>query len=207
MYGGMDRNAIPELKQGDAEFIAGVTKEFGTREKAAMRFVDQGFSFLSRRDAETAMKRFNQAWLLNQNYPEVYWGFAAILTSRGELCKAANMMDIAFKKGDIQPSAKADGASLFASCIASNSDLDKQIRSHYINQIDRLFSEANRSQLVSKQYVYFKWIHAKEDLGLYKEALEKIDEYERITNDKESIPPDVKENLHSKINGETDDEF
>ena len=42
MYGGMDRTAYPELKAADEKFIADVTREWGSREKAAQAWVEQG---------------------------------------------------------------------------------------------------------------------------------------------------------------------
>ena len=34
---------------------------------------------LKKNDTKTVMKRFNQAWLLNTNNPQAYWGFGIIL--------------------------------------------------------------------------------------------------------------------------------
>lgn len=45
MYGGLDRQSVPELKAADEELISGATKEFGSREKASDMFVEQGIRY------------------------------------------------------------------------------------------------------------------------------------------------------------------
>ncbi|MEM1058092.1 MAG: tetratricopeptide repeat protein [Verrucomicrobiota bacterium] len=42
----------------------------------------QGFEALRQGDLETAMKRFNQAYLFNENSPIAFWGFGAVLGQR-----------------------------------------------------------------------------------------------------------------------------
>ncbi len=43
--------------------------------------VNFGFDYLYKGDFATAMKRFNQAWLLNHQNEDAYWGFAAVYFS------------------------------------------------------------------------------------------------------------------------------
>ncbi|HEY9146920.1 MAG TPA: tetratricopeptide repeat protein, partial [Thiobacillus sp.] len=93
MYGGMDRSAIPELKAGDEKLIADTTSRFGTREKASAAFVNNGFAYYQRDDLANAMRRFNQAWLLDPSNPEVYAGFGSVLHDQGKNCEAMQMME------------------------------------------------------------------------------------------------------------------
>ena len=79
MYGGMDRSAVPELKAADEQFISSVPKQFGSRERASQLWMGQGYRFYQRDELDIAMKRLNQAWLLNPRNPEAYMGFGAIL--------------------------------------------------------------------------------------------------------------------------------
>jgi hypothetical protein len=88
MYGGMDRNSVPELKTGDEKLITDTTRQYGTREKASAAFVGTGFAYYQRDDLTNAMRRFNQAWLLDPNNPEVYAGFGSVLHDKGKNCEA-----------------------------------------------------------------------------------------------------------------------
>jgi tetratricopeptide (TPR) repeat protein len=62
----------------DNEFIATALKQDTTREKASDHLIQLGFKYLYSGDLETAMKRFNQAWLLNSKNSDVYWGYGAV---------------------------------------------------------------------------------------------------------------------------------
>ncbi len=62
----------------DQKFMQDVTKQFGSRQKACEAHIDFAWRYFYNNDLETAMKRFNQAWLLNPEYPDCYFGFAAL---------------------------------------------------------------------------------------------------------------------------------
>jgi thioredoxin-like negative regulator of GroEL len=80
MYGVPDRPRTVQEQAADDAFVERVAKDFGGREQASMDWVDQGFRFYQQGDLTTAMRRFNQAWLLNPANPEVFWGFASSFT-------------------------------------------------------------------------------------------------------------------------------
>lgn len=67
-----------DQQAADATFIAESLKEDTSRRKASDKRVDFGFKYLYRQDLKTAMYRFNQAWLLDHENENVYWGFGAI---------------------------------------------------------------------------------------------------------------------------------
>ncbi len=46
--------------------------------------VDRGWQALARNDLSTAIKRFNQGWLLNRDNGRTYWGFAVIMQLRDQ---------------------------------------------------------------------------------------------------------------------------
>ncbi|MBU2512161.1 hypothetical protein KJ966_12545 [bacterium] len=70
MYGGVEKT--PEQKKLDDEFIKTVTQQNGTREKASENVANLGWKYLRKGDQKTAMKRFNQAWLLNSKNPHAF---------------------------------------------------------------------------------------------------------------------------------------
>ncbi len=49
-------------------------------------------------DSTTAMKRFNQAWLLDPSNPQVFKGFAAVLRKQGKSQDAERMEGMIPKK-------------------------------------------------------------------------------------------------------------
>lgn len=76
MYG---QPAIPRpdfLKKADVDFIAKASSGFGGDRRVASRaWTEQASHFLAERNLDYAMRRLNQAWLLDDTNYEVYWGF------------------------------------------------------------------------------------------------------------------------------------
>lgn len=181
MYGGMNRNAEPRLKAGDEKFIEEVARASGSRERGSVRWVDQGFEFYRADDLAMAMRRFNQAWLLNPNNPDVYWGFASVLMDRNQYCQALNMIELAIAKGPIQPGFWPDAALIYTGCGREDSNLAADVRERYYAKSDELFAKALADPAVSKGYTLFHWaraMYARED---YKSAWVKVQEYRKMT--------------------------
>lgn len=57
------------------------------RENAAVTWVNRGFRVEQEGQLGMAMRRFNQAWLLNPKHPEVYAGFASVQHDQGKTVK------------------------------------------------------------------------------------------------------------------------
>ena len=80
MYGGIDKT--PEMKRADDAYIQRVLAMGYTRESGARAAVELGFKNFSKGDFATAMKRFNQAWLLDPGLGDTFHGFALVLIER-----------------------------------------------------------------------------------------------------------------------------
>ena len=68
----------------DSEFLAECDKKFPNRKEAALYYVGAGWSYFGKNDLNTAMKRFNQAWLLDSTNAEVYSGFGQVTGMKGQ---------------------------------------------------------------------------------------------------------------------------
>jgi len=69
----------PEQTEADREFVASCDTQFTSRKLASEHHSAVGWGFFERRQLDDAMKRFNQAWLLDSTNADVYWGFASVL--------------------------------------------------------------------------------------------------------------------------------
>ena len=76
-------NAIPEYGhqeksemqlQADQNFLDEIR---GRESETFIALIDEGWWYLEQGDSITAVKRFNQAWLIDSTRFETYWGFAA----------------------------------------------------------------------------------------------------------------------------------
>lgn len=88
MYGYSDydeylKNRPDNIKKADENLINFVMNsgEVKTRAEGAQRACDTGFDYINKNDKETAIKRYNQAWLLDPNQPCVYAGYGYYLGS------------------------------------------------------------------------------------------------------------------------------
>jgi tetratricopeptide (TPR) repeat protein len=85
-----DRNLLPKYgnepkadwqKAADDAYIKATDEEYqGDRKKASMDTAMRGWQYLAGGDLEAAMRRFNQAWLLNHKNGIALWGMAAVET-------------------------------------------------------------------------------------------------------------------------------
>lgn len=73
-------------KAADAEFIASIDDYYkGDRKKGAIEASSRGWQFLRQGNPLDAMKRFNQAWLLDNTNGNALWGMAAIQAGSGKI--------------------------------------------------------------------------------------------------------------------------
>ncbi len=80
MYGAPEIPRPTQLKQADARFIANAAAGFGgDRRLASIAWTDQGDGFLASGNLDYAMRRYNEAWLLDDTNYEVYLGFSRVL--------------------------------------------------------------------------------------------------------------------------------
>lgn len=181
MYGGLDRTRIPELKAGDEKFITEVTAHFGSRETAGRAWIEQGFKFYYQGNLVAAMRRFNQAWLLDPNNPDTYWGFAAVLQDQQKFCDAIPLTEMAFAKGPVQDGFLPDAAVIYAGCAAQNASLSPDAKQSYLKRVDDLFAQAYASPRVRKEYTLYQWARAMYGRGDYASAWTKVAEYRKLT--------------------------
>lgn len=86
MYGQIKK--CKEQLDSDKKFIAESEKHFGDEKKASKFYVSKGWEYFYKNENEISMKRFNQAWLLDETNPEIYWGFGNLLGKKGEFEKS-----------------------------------------------------------------------------------------------------------------------
>ena len=80
-----------EQKEIDKKFIEETMKQEqfkGDRRAASNHLIQLGFTYIYRGDAKTAMYRFNQAYLLDSENTEIYWGYAGFFMAIGNYAEA-----------------------------------------------------------------------------------------------------------------------
>ncbi|NYE60875.1 tetratricopeptide (TPR) repeat protein [Duganella sp. 1224] len=83
----------PQQRAADDRFLAEMDKQFnGDRAKAAEQVAQLGWSYLRKGSQQDAIRRFNQAWLLDHANGTALWGMAAIEGSRGKALEAQKLL-------------------------------------------------------------------------------------------------------------------
>ena len=80
MYGGIEKSDA--MLKADDVFIGKVLEQGYSKETGARHFSMRGWQAFSDGDLSTAVKRFNQSWLLDKELYETYWGFALVYVLR-----------------------------------------------------------------------------------------------------------------------------
>jgi hypothetical protein len=106
MYGHLTKTAAQ--KRADREYIEFMTKDGRSRSEAADIAAKAGWDFYYKGDHVTAIKRFNQAWLLDPDNQLALWGFAGICRDRDQLRDAITYFELAIEKGPDSPLLKRD---------------------------------------------------------------------------------------------------
>lgn len=169
MYGGMDRKSNPSLREADETLIAGVTKEFGSPAKASQAFVDQGIRYYQVDNYSMAMKRFNQAWLIDPTNSGAFWGFAIVYHDEGKNCEARRMLEKAVALGLSNPISLADAGRIYTLCAVSDESAGPALKEQYIQQSDEFYKKAE-SGAPGNDYIYGSWATAYYWRGDYENA-------------------------------------
>ena len=95
MYGQPEIPRSEELKKNDEAVIRDASFRFGSRGAASRALSDQGWASVKKGMLDFAMRRFNEAWLLNPKNYQVFWGFGAVLSEQGKLTAAIEQLETA----------------------------------------------------------------------------------------------------------------
>ena len=169
MYGGLDRSGDSSLREADDKLVAETVRHYGSREKASAAFVANGFAFYGRDNLADAMRRFNQAWLLDPNNAEVYFGFAVVLHDKGKNCEATTQFERATSFGRYIEGMAPDAARILVLCAVEDKSLSEEAKSKLFSRSDALYAEALTRE-PNKGYVHASMASASFWRGKYAEA-------------------------------------
>lgn len=108
MYGLQEKTAAQ--KRADEEYIRTMTRDGVSREEAAEGVAQGAWNTFYSGDKATAIRRFNQAWLLDPDNQLALWGFAVTSIDRGQWEAAAGYYSMAIESGPENPRLQRDYA-------------------------------------------------------------------------------------------------
>lgn len=171
MYGGYTKS--PEMKAADEKFINSIVQAYGSREKGAQEAVKRGWKAEQAGDFSTAMKRFNQAWLLDDKNAEVYWGFGVVLLKRNEEKQGAALLEKASSLIPDNARLMADLAHAYSLLGRDYLNKENKTSDVFLHKSEDLFSKAERID-PSYGLLYAYWASARYYHRDFRGAWEKI---------------------------------
>ena len=114
---------------GDARLAESAARQAGSKEAAANHEVARGWRQLKQGDTEVAIQSFNQAYLLNPNHAEVYWGLGVAMTEQAQYAIAARLFQRALTLAPDNPRLLADvGLAHTRAAIGASTDPIEQAK-------------------------------------------------------------------------------
>jgi Tfp pilus assembly protein PilF len=84
-------------QKADEKFLSSCDKSFSSRTEASEFFMNSGWGYFNEGQVDTAMYRFNLAWLLNPDNYNTYWAFGLVENGKGNTAEAIGMYERALK--------------------------------------------------------------------------------------------------------------
>jgi len=176
MYGNIP--GTPQQKECDEELIQSTVKQFGSRKAAGEAAIQLAWEYYNNKhDPKTAMKRFNQAWLLDPSNADAYYGFGFLVAGQGKNDEA-----IKFYKKALELNPKH----AMAMCHLALQYYKKAYQFHrknmqkdsnqFLNEALFLYEEASQYATIGTDlgYIYYLWAVSLTTYGDYAKAWEKI---------------------------------
>jgi tetratricopeptide (TPR) repeat protein len=91
LFGGIKKNE--QQQKQDEKFLKSCDASFTTRQEASKFFMDRGWEYLAEGQTDTAMYRFNLAWLLNPDNGDTYWAFGLVSTAINKPDEALSLLE------------------------------------------------------------------------------------------------------------------
>ncbi len=196
-----DRNLLPKYgnlpktewqKEADAAFIKATDEEYhGDRNKASMDTAARGWQYLRAGDLEDAMRRFNQAWLLNNNNGVALWGMAAIEASSGEFDESLKLFAEAEKFVGSEINFSVDYAKAVGKAGVAQKD-DALLKDAF-RRFESIYQKAPQNTLNLQN-----WAMTLFGIGRYSEAWAKV-KLAEATPDKHELDPRFVAALRSRM--------
>lgn len=139
-YGNVEKT--PEQLESDNKFIEETMRmeQFnGNKTTASNHMINLGFQYLYKGDLKTAMYRFNQAYLLDNENTDIYWGFGGVYLSLSQLEKAKEQYEEGLNLNPKNTHLLTDyGTYFLAKYYNAKSSNDKESKQYLNNAIYQL---------------------------------------------------------------------
>ena len=174
-YGMVDKT--PEQKASDESLRADMLSQGLTAREASEQFIDLGFKYLYQ-DIKTAMYRFNQAYLMDSNNIDIYWGYGGVYMVLGDIDRAKEQFQIGLSKEPNNAKILTDLATCYLGEYYDLSQRDLDKAKLKLNKAIELFTKSykidktNQNTLFKISVCYYQQEDCENALKFYNECME-----------------------------------
>jgi tetratricopeptide (TPR) repeat protein len=196
-----DRNLLPKYgglpktewqKEADETFIAAMDDQFhGDRNRASMDAAARGWRYLAEHNLADAMRRFNQAWLLNNNNGTALWGMAAVEASSDKYDESLKLFAEAEQFVGSEINFSVDYAKALG--MAGVQRTDAALLKDAFDRFERIYQKAPQNTLNLQN-----WAITLASIGKYPEAWAKV-KLAEVTPNKNQLDPRFIAALQSRM--------
>jgi tetratricopeptide (TPR) repeat protein len=165
----------PEQLAADITFTNEMDKQFqGNRKKAAQDRVARAWDYFNRNVQDTAMMRFNQAWLLDSMNADVYWGFGNLLGNNKKHKEALSLFKKSLKLNPINPVVWASTGQAYGNSYMQTSDRKELDSCIYYFRRSYLLDSSNGGTCSKLTFAYLEAMQ-KDSAKKFQALTDKID--------------------------------
>jgi tetratricopeptide (TPR) repeat protein len=175
--------------------------DVATNKESSKSAAQLGWKYYYSGDLDTAMKRFNQAWMFDRENADVYWGFGLIMGQKASQEETENNLRESIKYLGIANKKKPKNARIMVDLAFSHAILGeyllskKKIAKDEFNQARILFQQAEK---LEPEYplLYSNWSVLEFYAGNYESAKKLLAKSKKLGFNPD---PDYEKDLESKI--------
>ena len=178
VYGTFPKTA--EHEAADRQFIEDVLSTGTSREAGREYALGEAWRLYGDGDEQSALKRFNQAWLLTPNHPEAFHGFAVYMLEKGNVDEAITLSKKALALDPRHARAMCTLARAYGAKAYART-LDDAACAQYRVHANELFEQASQSTTLDEDltYIYYHWAKWRAREGDMTDSADKIALYRK----------------------------
>lgn len=111
--------------EADKIFLKRCDKDFKNRKDAAKHMIMRGWQYYRLNKTDTAIMRFNQAWLLDSLNADIYWGFGNLLGLQGKFKDSISFFEKCLRLNPNNASAWNDASVSYGNSFIKSNDKEQ----------------------------------------------------------------------------------
>lgn len=168
-YGNLPKTA--EYKAEDDKFIKTCLVADGTYRKASEHLVSLGFKYLYQGDIKIAMRRFNQAWLLDSKNENAYWGFGAVYFSFSDYDEALRQLEKGLLINPNSSNILTDKATIYTGFYVSQQNVEDLNKAIELFNLSYKIDPSNQNTVFKLSVAYYYKQDCANALKYYNECM------------------------------------